>query len=155
MMVETSLPAQIQPAHEAIVKLTDLFCQVNLTREYQEMCRQLVGVLASKSPSPLVRGKPEVWACGILRVVGQAFLDIDTGMQPFMKLATIDKRFGVSSATSQSKAKAIRDMLNIRSFDLDWTLPSLRDRGVRYRLLGYIPDFFEIMDREDEPALPS
>jgi hypothetical protein len=43
-----------------------------------------------------------------------------------MKLTAIDRRFGVASDTGQSKAKAIRDMLKIQSFDLDWTLPSLQ-----------------------------
>jgi hypothetical protein len=55
----------------------------------------------------------------------------------------------VSSATSQSKAKAIRDLLNIQSFDLNWTLPSLRDRGVRRRLLTYSRECFEVLDREE------
>ena len=123
-----SIASPACPAQDAIVKLTDLFCQVHLTDEYQMICRQLADVLASKRPSPLRRGKPEVWAFGILRVIGQVnFLDLDTGRQPFMKLTTIDKRFGVPSATGQSKSKAIRDMLKIRSFDIDWTLPSLRD----------------------------
>src|SRR5271163_2078656 len=108
MPVELSIPAQVQPAYDAIVRLTDAFCRVNLTEEYQEMCRRLAGVLACKSPSPLPRGKPEVWACGILRVIGHVnFLDIDTGRQPFMSMTTIDKRLGVSSNTGQCKAKAI------------------------------------------------
>ena len=83
MTAEFPLPAQVQPAFDAIVKLTDAFCQANLTEEFQDMCRQLAGVLACKSPSPLLRSKPEVWACGILRVIGQVnFLDLDTGRQP-------------------------------------------------------------------------
>jgi hypothetical protein len=153
MTAELSIPSQVQPAYEAIVKLTDAFSQVNLTQEYQEMCRRLAGVLACKHPSPLTRGKPEVWACGILRVIGHVnFLDIDTGRQPFMTLATIDKRLGVSSNTGQSKAKAIRDLLNIQSFDLDWTLPSLRGKGVGQWMLAYSPDFFQVMDRDEEAA---
>jgi hypothetical protein len=150
MTAEFSIPSQVQPAYDAIVRLTDRFGQVNLTQEYQEMCRQLAGVLACKQPSPLLRGKPEAWACGILRVIGRVnFLDLDTGRQPFMKLTTIDRRFGVSSNASQCRAKAIRDTLKIRSFDLDWTLPSLRDRSVRERLLSFSPEFFDILDREE------
>src|SRR5436309_3549960 len=84
---ELSIPAQIRPAYDAIVRLTDTFCQAQLTHEYQAMCQQLAEVLASKCPSSLVRGKPEVWACAILRVIGRVnFLDIDTCRRPFMKL---------------------------------------------------------------------
>jgi len=153
MTAELSFPARLQPVHDAIVHLTDSFCQAHLTHEYQEMCRRLAGFLACKTPSPLLRGKPEVWACGILRVIGRVnFLDVDAGQQLFLKLSSIDERFGISSNTGQTKAKAIRDMLSIRSFDIDWTLPSLRDRGVRRRMLSFSPEFFEIMDREDESA---
>ena len=153
MTAEISIPAQVQPAHDAIVLLTDLFCQANLTQEFQDMCRHLAAVLARTNPSPLLRGKPEVWACGILRVIGRVnFLDIDTGRQPFMKPTTIDKRLGVSSNTSQSKAKAIRNMVNIRPYDLDWTLPSLRHSGARERMLAYTPEFFDVLDREEAAA---
>jgi hypothetical protein len=158
MTAEVPIPSQVQPAYDAIVCLTNAFCQVNLTPEYQEMCRHLADVLACMQPSPLLRGKPEVWACGILRVIGRVnFLDIDTGRRPFMKLTTIDRRFGVSSNTSQSKAKAVRDVLKIRSFDLDWTLPSLREQPVRQHMLSYTRDFFDILDREEpvEQAISS
>jgi hypothetical protein len=150
MTAAVSLPSPVQLANDAIVRLTDAFCQVNLTSEFRDMCRQLADVLARMSPSPLPRGKPEVWACGILRVVGQVnFLDIDTGRQPFMRLTTIDKRLGVSSNTGQTKAKAIREMLNIRSYDLDWTIPRLRNEGVREWMLSFTSEFFEVLDREE------
>ena len=41
-----------------------------LTWEYQMLCRKLVAALARKRPSPLTRGKPELWACAVLRVIG-------------------------------------------------------------------------------------
>ena len=47
-----------------------------LTWEYQMLCRKLVAALARKRPSPLTRGKPEVGACAVLRVIGWVnFLD--------------------------------------------------------------------------------
>lgn len=151
MTAQLSTPSQLELAHNAIVALTDAFCQAHLTQEYQTMCRRLAGVIAEENPSPLLRGKPAVWASAILRVIGRVnFLDLNTGMPPFMKLATIDKRLGVSSATSQSKAKLIRDLLNIRSFDINWTLPSLQDQGVRRLLLSYSPEFFDVVDRDNK-----
>jgi hypothetical protein len=121
---EPSVPASARPAYNAIVALTDRFCQAHLTHEYQMMCRRLAGVLARKRPSPLARGKPEVWACAIVRVIGWVnFLD-DSSQTPHLKLTAIDDAFGVSHATGQTKAKAIRDLLKIRQFDTDWTLPS-------------------------------
>ena len=74
-----------------------------------------------------VSGKPETWACGIVRTIGWVnFLD-DSSRSRTMKLTAIDKAFGVAESTGQGKSKAIRTMLKIRQFDPDWTLPSRMD----------------------------
>ena len=92
------------------------------------LCRKLAAALARKRPSPLTRGKPEVWACAVVRVIGWVnFLD-DSSQTPHMKLTAIDKAFGVAESTGQGKAKAIRDLLKIRQFDFHWMLRQ-RDRG--------------------------
>ena len=130
---QASIPAPSQPAYDAIVGLTDRFCQAHLTHEYQMLCRKLAGFLARKRPSPLTRGKPEVWACSILRVIGWVnFLD-DSSQKPHMKLTSIDKAFGVGESTGQGKAKAIRTMLRIRQFDVAWSLRSrIKDKPMAW-----------------------
>jgi hypothetical protein len=86
-------------------------------------------VLARKRPSPLASGKPESWACAIVRVIGWVnFLD-DRNQPIHMKLTAIDPAFGISQATGQAKSKAIRDLLKIRPFDPEWTLPSQMDQN--------------------------
>ena len=119
---EPTVPEAAKPAYDAIVGLTDRFCQAHLTWEYQMFCRKLAAALARKRPSPLTRGKPEVWACAVLRVIGWVnFLD-DSSQTPHMKLTAIDKAFGVAESTGQGKAKVIRDTLKIRQFDFHWML---------------------------------
>ena len=120
---ELGAPEAAKLAHDAIVALTDTFCRVNLTFEYETLCRKLAGVLARKRPSPLTRGKPTVWACAVVRVIGWVnFLD-DSAQKPHLKLTAIDKAFGVAESTGQGKAKAISDLLEIRQFDFRWMLP--------------------------------
>ena len=107
--------------------MTDAFCREHLNEEYEVLCRKLAGELARKRPSPLLSGKPETWACGIVRTIGWVnFLD-DSSRKPHMKLTAIDKAFGVAESTGQGKSKAIRTMLKIRQFDHHWTLPSRMD----------------------------
>jgi hypothetical protein len=119
---EPTVPEAAKPAYDVIVGLTDTFCQVHLTWEYQMLCRKLAAALARKRPSPLTRGKPEVWACAVVRVIGWVnFLD-DSSNSPHMKLTAIDKAFGVAESTGQGKAKAIRDLFEIRQFDFRWML---------------------------------
>jgi len=109
---------------ERIVAMTDRFCREKLNEEYAVLCRHLAEKLARKRPSPLLGGKPETWACGIIRTIGWVnFLD-DSSNKPHMKLTAIDKAFGVAESTGQGKSKTIRTMLKIRQFDHHWTLPS-------------------------------
>jgi hypothetical protein len=119
-----SVPAEMREKHDVIVNLIDPFCRAHLSDEYLGMCRRLAGVLARKRPSPIVNGMAAAWACGIVRTIGWVnFLD-DKTQNPHMKMTDVDKAFGVSSGTSQGRSKAIRDLLKIRTFDPDWTLPS-------------------------------
>jgi hypothetical protein len=124
---EPSIPATVRPARDAIVGLSDAFCREHLNEEYEVMCRRLAAVLARRRPSPLVSGKPQTWACGIVRTIGWVnFLD-DSSRRPHLKLTAIDKAFGVAESTGQGKSKAIRTMLKIRQFDHRWTLPGRLD----------------------------
>ncbi len=119
---EPSVPEAARPTYDAIVGLTDRFCQAHLTWEYQLLCRKLAAALARKRPSPLTRGKPEVWACAVLRVIGWVNFLGDSSNSPHLKLTAIDKALGVAESTGQGKAKAIRDLLKIRQFDFRWML---------------------------------
>lgn len=119
-----TIPAKIKEKHDAVWALVEPFCRERLNEEYLALCGQLLGVLARKRPSPLVNGTGAAWACGIVRTIGWVnFLD-DSTQKLHMKMTDVDKAFGVSSGTGQAKSKAIRDMLKIRTFDPQWTLPS-------------------------------
>ena len=109
---------------QTIVGMTDDFCRQYLNDEYAELCRKLAEKLSRKRPSPLLRGQPKTWACGIIRTMGIVnFLDDRTTL-PYMKLTAIDDALGVGQSTGQGKSLEIRKMLKIRQFDMDWTLPS-------------------------------
>ena len=100
------------------------FCKEFLNEEYAELCRKLATALARKRPSPLLQGKLETWACGVVRTIGWVnYLD-DRSQKPHLKLPFIDKAFGVAESTGQGKSKLIRKMFKIRNFDPKWTLPS-------------------------------
>lgn len=115
------------PVFDQIVTMTDQFCREKLNEEYAVLCRHLAEKLARKRPSPLLSGKPETWACGIIRTIGWVnFLD-DSSNKPHMKLTAINKAFGVAESTGQGKSKTIRTMLQIGQFDHHWTLPSRMD----------------------------
>jgi hypothetical protein len=107
-----------------LIEMTDAFCKEFLNEEYAELCRRLATALARKRPSPLLQGKLDTWACGVVRTIGWVnYLD-DRSQKPHLKLPFIDKAFGVAESTGQGKSKLIRKMFKIRNFDPKWTLPS-------------------------------
>ena len=104
---EPSIPATARPAYDAVVGLTDAFCRERLDGEYEALCRQLAGVLARKRPSPLPSGKPEAWACGIVRTIGRVNSLDDGSRRPHLNLTDIDQAFGVGGSTGGGRSKAI------------------------------------------------
>jgi len=120
-------PTEVQTVLATLIEMTDSFCKEFLNEEYAELCRKLATALARKRPSPLLQGRLETWACGIVRTIGWVnYLD-DRSQKPHLKLPFIDRAFGVAESTGQGKSKAIRTMFRIRNFDPKWTLPSRMD----------------------------
>jgi len=88
------------------------------------MIRQVVGALARKRPSPLLRGTERVWAAGAVHAVGRVnFLD-DSTRTPRCKPRVIYEFFGVAESTGQNKSKEIRDLLGMGPMAPAWTFPS-------------------------------
>jgi hypothetical protein len=116
-------------AHDEIVRMTDAFCREFLDDEYTTLCRKMAGILARKRPSPLIRGKPESWASGIVRVIGWVNFLGDPSQPHHRRMTDIDEGFGVSEATGAAKAKAIRDLIGTRQLDPEWTLPSRMEQN--------------------------
>ncbi len=125
-------PSQEEAKHQAVAEiaaLVDAFCREHLNDEYADLCRRLTEKLGRKRPSPLVGGRPNTWACGIVRTIGWVnFLD-DHSQKPHMKLTAIDKAFGVGESTGQGKSMLIRKMFKIRPMDPEWSLQSQMDQN--------------------------
>ncbi len=131
----TTVPPELLAKFEAITALTDAFCRQHLNEEYAEMCRRLTATLAQERPSPLARGRDEVWACGIVRTIGWVNVLDDPSQSPHMKLIDIDPKFGVANSTGQGKCMAIKRMVGIGRLNPDWTLPSrLGDNPVVWKV---------------------
>src|SRR4051794_2757041 len=141
---------EVGPVLEVIVAMTDQFCRERLNEEYAVLCRRLAEKLARKRPSPLPSGKPETWACGIVRTIGWVnYLD-DRSRKPHMKLTAIDKAFGVAESTGLGKSKAIRGLFKIHTLDPQWTLPSQMKENPRAWMIefnGFLVDA-RILKRE-------
>ncbi len=124
-----SVPAAIRDTYAMITGLTDAFCREHLTDEYATLCRQLTAALARKRPSPLVRGKPEIWACAVVYALGTVNFLFDKSQSPHMRADELCQRFGVSQSSGANKAKLIRDLFDMGQLDPNWCLPSQLDHN--------------------------
>jgi len=145
-----------EQAFDEIAGLVDVFCKTRLNPEYAVLCRRLTEKLARKRPSPLVSGKPNTWACGIIRTIGWVnFLD-DSSQKLHMKLTAIDKAFGVGESTGQGKSMLIRRMFKIGPMDPAWSLRSQMDKNpmawmIQFR--GFLVDARILKPEFQEEAL--
>lgn len=118
------IPGAMAKKFFAIIAITDAFCEKHLNDEYRVLIHRVVGTLARKRPSPLLKGKENVWAAGAVHAVGRTnFLD-DPAQVPHCKPKTIYEFFGIAESTGQIKSKQIRDALGMGPMHPDWTLPS-------------------------------
>jgi len=119
------IPKQVQPRYLEIVALTDKVCREHLNEEYAEMARKVAARLARKRPSPLLRGRPEIWACGIVYALGRVNFLSDKSFEPYLSAEELCRAFGVKKRSGEGKAGQIREILGMHQMDPRWTLPSL------------------------------
>ncbi len=100
-----SASAEAKAIAEALIQMTDAFCREFLNEEYAELCRKLATALARKRPSPLLRGRLETWASGVVRTIGWANFLHDPSQTPHLKLYSIDEAFGIAESTGAAKLK--------------------------------------------------
>lgn len=88
------------------------------------LIHRVVGSLARKRPSPLLKGKENVWAAAAVHAVGRVnFLD-DPSEVPHCKPKILYEFFGIAQSTGQNKSKEIRKALGMGRMSPEWTLPS-------------------------------
>jgi hypothetical protein len=119
-----SVPQSLQPYYDAVVALTDTFCNDHLTEEYAVLARDLAAALSRKRPSPLTRGQQKTWACAILYTLGRVNFLFDKSQTPFLSAYKLCELCGVGPSTASAKANQIEQALGIHVMDPRWFLPS-------------------------------
>jgi hypothetical protein len=138
-----SVPKPMQAIYEQIGAITDGLCSALLNDEYSHMCHKMAATLCRKRPSPLLRGKIEIWAVAIVHTVAGVNFAYDPSQTPHITLDQLCGASGTSKTTVGAKATLIRRLLKIDVFDFAWTLPSRMDRNPMVWMLtvnGFLVD---------------
>lgn len=123
----TKIPKGWEEYYAKVTAITDDVCRKHLNEEYAELARCALAALCRKRPSPLLSGHKQVWCCAVVYALGQVNFLSDRASQPAMTMSELADAFGVANSTAAAKAKIVRDILDLRSFDPNWTLPSLAE----------------------------
>ena len=121
------VPSQVKPIFDEIVQLIDSACRQCLDEECAGAAALLVAALARKRPSPLLKGKRNVWAAGVIFTIARVNFLFDPSVQPSCRPADLAAACGVSQSSASAKARDIERLFGIGPFDRKWTLASKLD----------------------------
>ena len=124
------VPKTMQAKFNEIVTLTDSFCEEHLDDEYARLARYATAALCRKRSSPLVRGRANIWACGIVYALGTVNFLFDKSQDPHVNADKLCAGFGVKKSSGSNKAKVVRDALKMSQMDPNWYRPSQMDDNI-------------------------
>ena len=113
---------------QQLLDLTGAFCDERLNADYKRLCKKAVERLAKKRPSPILRGKPEIWASGIVHALGSLNFLFDKSFEPYASSVDIAANFQVTTGSSSQKAGAVRDLLGLAQLDPEWMTKQMQER---------------------------
>ncbi len=122
------IPTALRGRAREILAICDQACTQHLDDEYAHVCRQLVGRLARKRPSPLIRGDTRIWAAGAIYAVGQVNFLFDRSQRPHMTADQLAACLSVVKTTMANKAALINKTLNLGVFEPDLTRPAMLEQ---------------------------
>lgn len=122
------LPDELIQRCAEIIVLTNAFCDQFLNDEYKEICREVITQLCVHD-SPIIRGKAESWAGGVIYSVGRVNFITDPSQNPHMTAEQIAKGAGISTATMYKMSREIWDMLELMPLHPAYTVGSLLEEN--------------------------
>lgn len=108
-----AIPNAMQEKYGGIASLIAEFCDDRLNDEYKGLCLRLLEKLCRKRPSPLLKGREETWAAGIVYAVAANNFIFDKANPYSMTAQDIADGFNLSAATAGNKASQLRRMFDI------------------------------------------
>ena len=137
------IPAQMQPVYNEIAGMIEEYCEKYLSDEYKTLCLRLLEKLCRKRPSPLLKGRRNTWAAGIVYAIASNNFIFDKSMPIHLTADELSRPFGIAPPTAGNKAAEIRKLVRMSSWDTEWLLQELIEDNPAIWMLsvdGFIVD---------------
>lgn len=145
----------MQAYYQPIIEITDRFCVAYLDNDYLLLAQYATAMLCRKRPSPLISGRANTWAAGILHALGTNNFLFDKNSRPYISYTNFAEILNLSKSTIRTKSKQIRDLIEIHRFDHHWCLPSqLKHNSQAWMIMfnGFIVDARKLAPEIQEAA---
>ncbi|MCL2642653.1 MAG: DUF6398 domain-containing protein [Candidatus Bathyarchaeota archaeon] len=123
------VPKSMSARYMAVADIIEKFCDEKLNNEYKEICLKALAKLCRKRPSPLMSGKAQTWACGIIYAIGASNFIFDKTQPLNMTASEIAEWFNLSKSTAHNKATEINKLLDLSYFNTEFQLKKLVDKN--------------------------
>ncbi|MBW1730634.1 MAG: SEC-C domain-containing protein [Deltaproteobacteria bacterium] len=130
-----------QQKAQEIAALIEKFGRTKLDPTHTELATKLCHTIAKSPDLALARGRPEIWASGILYAIAQLNFLFDPSRNPPLTPDEICAFFGTKKATVSNKALLIRQTLDLGLGDEEFCTPE-------------IADLFRFYETEDGTIIP-
>lgn len=137
------IPVQMQPVYEEIAGVIEEYCEKYLSEEYKALCLRLLEKLCRKRPSPLLKGRRNTWAAGIVYAIATNNFIFDKSMPIHRTADELSRPFGIAPSTAGNKAAEIRKIVKMSPWDTEWLLQELIEDNPAIWMLsvdGFIVD---------------
>jgi tetratricopeptide (TPR) repeat protein len=109
-----------------LTEMTAAFCDARLDADYKRLCKKIINQMARMRPAPFLRGRPEIWAAGILHALGSVNFLFDKSFEPYVSATEIAQHFGVAPGSASQKAAAVREMFDLNHFNTEFTTKAMQ-----------------------------
>lgn len=117
-----NVPKSMAARYVEIAKVIEEYCDLKLNQGYKEVCLEVLAKLARKRPSPLVSGRTNTWACGIVYTVGAYNGVFDKSEPNHLVDREVADWFGIAMRTASSQMDKIDELLGLSYSRMDITI---------------------------------
>ena len=120
-----AIAKELQARYDEIALPIVHFCDEKLDDCYKKLCLKLLEKLCRKRPSPLLGGRSNTWAAGIVYAIGATNFIFDKTQKIHLTAKELSAEFGISANTAGTKAAELRKMFRVDYFNPEWLRPEL------------------------------
>ena len=119
------IPSQTQPVYDVIAGMIEEYCEKYLNEEYKTLCLRLLEKLCRKRPSPLLKGRYNTRAAGMVYVIAANNFIFDKSMPIHRTAEELSRSYGIAPSTAGNKAGEIRKLVSMSPWATEWMLREL------------------------------